>query len=68
MEEYSTADSTGYTKDELILVHQLAESNGISGDHIISMIREEMSYHDMGKRRGLFPSLKAIIADMAEGH
>lgn len=57
---------TGYTNDELALLHSIAEGHGVSGDHIVSMIREEMSYHDMGRRRGLFPSLQQIIADMAE--
>lgn len=57
---------TGYTNDELALLYSIAEGHGVSGDHIVGMIREEMSYHDMGRRRGLFPSLQQLIAEMAE--
>lgn len=57
---------TGYTNDELALLYSIAEGHGVSGDQVVGMIREEMSYHDMGRRRGLFPSLQQLIAEMAE--
>jgi methyl coenzyme M reductase beta subunit len=61
------AEGSGYTNDELAILYEVAARHKVPAEAILKMIREETAYHEMGRRRGLFPALHQIINDVAEG-
>ncbi len=61
------AETSGYTHEELAILHEIAERHSVPADSVLRMIAEENEFYAMGRRRGLFPALHQIINELAEG-
>lgn len=50
---------------ELAKLRRLCEDRGLDGDVVLEMLELEQSLSGMGKRRGIRPRLRELIAELA---
>jgi len=54
-----------YTDEERAVLEQVARDFGVPSEAVLEMIRLELAFHSMGRRRGLFPALRSVVRRLA---
>ncbi len=54
-----------YSDEEIAILDSVSAKYGVPAHAVIELIGLEGTFHHMGRRRGLFPALRAIVADVA---
>lgn len=63
--EAEDAGISAYSEEELSILHEVAERFGVPEKSLLELVNLELGFHRMGRRRGLFPAMRAVIADVA---
>lgn len=58
--------SAPYSEEELAILHEVADRFGVPEGSLLELVNLELGFHRMGRRRGLFPAMRAVVADVAE--
>lgn len=54
-----------YTEDELAVLERVASAHHVPREALVEMVRLELMFHSMGRRRGLFPALRNVVQSVA---
>jgi hypothetical protein len=55
-----------FTESEVLLLEDVASRHGLTADDILRLLDVEASFHGMGRRRGLVPKLRELVAEIAQ--
>jgi hypothetical protein len=56
-----------YTAEELAILERVARVHQVDADRLLGLVQLELGFYKMGRRRGLFPALRAVVAEETAG-
>ena len=56
-----------YTAEELAILERVARVHQVDADRLLELVQLELGFYKMGRRRGLFPALRAVVAQETNG-
>lgn len=62
--EKSSIDAV-YGREELDILERIADQHGVPAEAIVKLVELELGFHKMGRRRGLFPAMREVVAETA---
>jgi hypothetical protein len=57
--------STPYSGEELAILKDVANRFNVPQESLLELVNLELGFHRMGRRRGLFPAMRAVVATVA---
>ena len=52
-----------YTAEELAILERVAGAHQVSPERLLELVQLELGFYKMGRRRGLFPALRAVVTE-----
>lgn len=52
-----------YTAEELAILERVAGVHQVKAERLLGLVQLELGFYKMGRRRGLFPALRAVVAE-----
>lgn len=55
-----------YSDEELTILREVAERFRVPEESLLELVNLELGFHRMGRRRGLFPAMRSVVATVAD--